>query len=59
MPVHRRCGARDVAVAGVGINLAIQDAVAAANILATPLKDNRVSGMICARCRTPRMGRCA
>jgi len=30
-------------VAGVGINLAIQDAVAAANILATPLKDNRVS----------------
>src|SRR5258708_3113490 len=30
-------------VAGVGINLAIQDAVAAANILATPLKDNRGS----------------
>src|SRR6267143_5414542 len=30
-------------VAGVGINLAIQDAVAAANILATPLKHNRVS----------------
>jgi len=30
-------------VAGVGINLAIQDAVAAANILAAPLKDHRVS----------------
>src|SRR6266699_1740591 len=30
-------------VGGVGINLAIQDAVATANILATPLKDNRVS----------------
>jgi len=30
-------------VAGVGINLAIQDAVAAANILAGPLKENRVS----------------
>jgi 2-polyprenyl-6-methoxyphenol hydroxylase-like FAD-dependent oxidoreductase len=30
-------------VGGVGINLAIQDAVAAANILATPLRDHRVS----------------
>src|SRR6266480_6865886 len=30
-------------IAGVGINLAVQDAVAAANILAAPLKDHRVS----------------
>jgi 2-polyprenyl-6-methoxyphenol hydroxylase-like FAD-dependent oxidoreductase len=30
-------------VGGVGINLAIQDAVAAANILAAPLRDGRVS----------------
>jgi 2-polyprenyl-6-methoxyphenol hydroxylase-like FAD-dependent oxidoreductase len=30
-------------VAGVGINLAIQDAVAAANILAAPLREQRVT----------------
>lgn len=30
-------------VGGVGINLAIQDAVAAANLLAKPLRENRVS----------------
>jgi 2-polyprenyl-6-methoxyphenol hydroxylase-like FAD-dependent oxidoreductase len=30
-------------VGGVGINLAIQDAVAAANILAVPLRERRVS----------------
>jgi 2-polyprenyl-6-methoxyphenol hydroxylase-like FAD-dependent oxidoreductase len=30
-------------VGGVGINLAVQDAVAAANILAGPLRDGRVS----------------
>jgi 2-polyprenyl-6-methoxyphenol hydroxylase-like FAD-dependent oxidoreductase len=30
-------------IGGVGINLAIQDAVAAANILAAPLRDGRVS----------------
>jgi 2-polyprenyl-6-methoxyphenol hydroxylase-like FAD-dependent oxidoreductase len=30
-------------VAGVGINLAIQDAVAAANVLATPLREQRVT----------------
>jgi 2-polyprenyl-6-methoxyphenol hydroxylase-like FAD-dependent oxidoreductase len=30
-------------VGGVGINLAIQDAVAAANILVGPLRENRVS----------------
>ena len=30
-------------IGGVGINLAIQDAVAAANILAQPLKDGRVT----------------
>src|SRR5262249_46352396 len=29
-------------IGGVGINLAIQDAVAAANILALPLRDNRL-----------------
>jgi hypothetical protein len=33
----RRRRARDVAVGGVGINLAVQDAVATANILAAPL----------------------
>jgi len=31
-------------IGGVGINLAIQDAVAAANVLAAPLADARVSG---------------
>ena len=30
-------------VGGVGINLAVQDAVAAANILAMPLKEHRVT----------------
>ncbi len=30
-------------VGGIGINLAIQDAVAAANILAAPLRENRVT----------------
>jgi 2-polyprenyl-6-methoxyphenol hydroxylase-like FAD-dependent oxidoreductase len=30
-------------VGGVGINLAIQDAVAAANLLVVPLKENRVT----------------
>jgi 2-polyprenyl-6-methoxyphenol hydroxylase-like FAD-dependent oxidoreductase len=30
-------------IAGVGINLAIQDAIAAANILAAPLREGRVS----------------
>jgi 2-polyprenyl-6-methoxyphenol hydroxylase-like FAD-dependent oxidoreductase len=33
-------------VGGVGINLAIQDAVAAANALATPLRENRVDESI-------------
>ena len=32
--VYRRCGPRDVSDQGIGINLAIQDAAAAANILA-------------------------
>jgi hypothetical protein len=40
-PVHR--GARDVAGGGVGINLAIQDAVAAANRLVGPLRSGAVS----------------
>jgi 2-polyprenyl-6-methoxyphenol hydroxylase-like FAD-dependent oxidoreductase len=31
-------------VGGVGINLAIQDAVAASNILAAPLRENRLTG---------------
>lgn len=31
-------------IGGVGINLAVQDAVAAANILASPLRDGTVSG---------------
>ncbi len=35
-------------VGGVGINLAIQDAVAAAKILATPLKEERVTGAVLA-----------
>jgi 2-polyprenyl-6-methoxyphenol hydroxylase-like FAD-dependent oxidoreductase len=30
-------------IGGVGINLAVQDAVAAANILATPLRENRLT----------------
>jgi 2-polyprenyl-6-methoxyphenol hydroxylase-like FAD-dependent oxidoreductase len=30
-------------IGGVGVNLAIQDAVAAANILAAPLRENRLS----------------
>ena len=30
-------------IGGVGVNLAIQDAVAAANILAKPLRENRLS----------------
>jgi 2-polyprenyl-6-methoxyphenol hydroxylase-like FAD-dependent oxidoreductase len=34
---------------GVGINLAIQDAVAAANFLAAPLRDGRVTGRTLAR----------
>jgi 2-polyprenyl-6-methoxyphenol hydroxylase-like FAD-dependent oxidoreductase len=33
-------------IGGVGINLAIQDAVAAANILAAPLKGGRVTGAL-------------
>ena len=40
-------------VGGVGINLAIQDAVAAANILALPLRKGPVSGRTPApRCRS-------
>jgi 2-polyprenyl-6-methoxyphenol hydroxylase-like FAD-dependent oxidoreductase len=36
-------------IGGVGINLAIQDAVAAANILAGPLRDQRVTEAVLAR----------
>jgi 2-polyprenyl-6-methoxyphenol hydroxylase-like FAD-dependent oxidoreductase len=41
-------------VAGVGINLAIQDAVAAANILAEPLREGRVSEEVLAKVQTRR-----
>jgi 2-polyprenyl-6-methoxyphenol hydroxylase-like FAD-dependent oxidoreductase len=41
--VHRRCRACDVADRRVGINLAVQDAVAAANILAEPLRRGCIS----------------
>jgi hypothetical protein len=40
--VHRRRGARDVAGGGNGINYAVQDAVAAANVLSGPLKAGRL-----------------
>jgi 2-polyprenyl-6-methoxyphenol hydroxylase-like FAD-dependent oxidoreductase len=33
-------------IGGVGVNLAIQDAVAAANILAVPLKERRVTNAL-------------
>lgn len=42
-------------VGGVGINLAIQDAVAAANLLAEPLRDGRLSGADLARVQARRM----
>jgi 2-polyprenyl-6-methoxyphenol hydroxylase-like FAD-dependent oxidoreductase len=42
-------------VGGVGINLAIQDAVAAANILVTPLRRKRVQPTDLARVRARRM----
>jgi 2-polyprenyl-6-methoxyphenol hydroxylase-like FAD-dependent oxidoreductase len=41
-------------VAGVGINLAIQDAVAAANLLSRPLRDNSVSEVLLARLQNRR-----
>ena len=42
--MYRRCGARHVTgLGGVGINLAVQDAVAAARLLAAPLRDHRVT----------------
>jgi 2-polyprenyl-6-methoxyphenol hydroxylase-like FAD-dependent oxidoreductase len=42
-------------VGGVGINLAIQDAVAAANILAQPLRDGRVTDADLAKVQARRM----
>jgi len=36
-------------IGGVGVNLAVQDAVAAANILATPLREGRVSDDVLAQ----------
>ena len=44
-------------VGGVGINLAIQDAVAAANILWQPLSKGRVPAAQLARCRRGANGR--
>jgi 2-polyprenyl-6-methoxyphenol hydroxylase-like FAD-dependent oxidoreductase len=41
--LHRRRRACDVPAGGVGINLAIQDAVATANLLATKLRTGPVS----------------
>jgi 2-polyprenyl-6-methoxyphenol hydroxylase-like FAD-dependent oxidoreductase len=41
-------------VGGVGINLAIQDAVAAANILAEPLRNSTVSGVLLKKVQTRR-----
>jgi 2-polyprenyl-6-methoxyphenol hydroxylase-like FAD-dependent oxidoreductase len=41
--LHRGCGACHVPVGGVGINLAVQDAAAAANILAEPLRRGAVT----------------
>jgi 2-polyprenyl-6-methoxyphenol hydroxylase-like FAD-dependent oxidoreductase len=41
-------------VGGVGINLAIQDAVAAANLLVQPLRDGRVTDMDLAKVQTRR-----
>jgi hypothetical protein len=40
---------------GVGINLAIQDAVAAANLLARPLREGRVTEELLARVQKRRM----
>jgi 2-polyprenyl-6-methoxyphenol hydroxylase-like FAD-dependent oxidoreductase len=42
-------------VGGVGINLAIQDAVAAANILAAPLRDGRLTSAHLERVQRRRM----
>ncbi len=44
-------------VGGVGINLAIQDAVAAANILAAPLQERRVGDAELAAVQRRRDGR--
>jgi len=41
-------------IGGVGINLAIQDAVAAANILAAPLKEGRVTKALLAQVQARR-----
>ncbi len=42
-------------IGGVGINLAIQDAVAAANILATPLREHRLTDDVLHRVQRRRM----
>ncbi|WP_112261954.1 FAD-dependent oxidoreductase [Lentzea terrae] len=42
-------------VGGVGINLAVQDAVAAATILAKPLREGRVTGSVLAKVRRRRL----
>ena len=53
--VHRRRRARDVPAGGVGINLAIQDAVAAARLLAGPLRRGVVTPAELARVRRRRL----
>ena len=45
-------------VGGVGINLAVQDAVAAANILAEPLRSGAVTTSISPPCRSAANFRC-
>ena len=44
---------------GVGMNIAVQDAVAAANILAGPLKEGRLKDSDLRPCRSAAGGRCA
>src|SRR5690349_1339739 len=41
--LHRRCSAPMSPIGGVGINIAVQDAVAAANRLASPLRSGKVT----------------
>jgi len=56
-PLYRGCGARDVAVGGVGVNLAVQDAVAAANILGRVLRESRLEENILRKYKRAANGR--
>ena len=51
----RRCRARDEPVGGIGINLAIQDAVATANLLARPLSRGEPVDALLAKVQARRM----